>query len=463
MDRRQPNARLQALINEAGFSNKGLARRVVDQGKQRGECALKYDHSSVIRWLKGQRPRPPVPQFIAEVFSARLGRPVSIEDLGMASSPVPGDVGLRLPHTPAIAADAVSVLSKSDLEQRRFLIEADFDLSAYSSAALRWLLAPRTSLPPGQGPRRIGMAEVQEIREATQAFRVLDNRLGGGRIRSTVVEYLHSDITPQLHHARCADQVRRELFSAAAELTHLAGWQAYDLELQGLAQRYMVQALAMASFAGDDALGGEILAAMSHQAVYVAKPDDAVDIAHAAQTAARRAGVAALLTECLVLEAHAHASLQQADTRACSQALHRAEAAFGQAGSADRPMWLSYFDHAYFAARIAHCFRALGQGAQMVRYAKQSLNMDQQYVRGKAFNTAILALGYAMSGEPTQACHHGREAVDLAAGLNSARVVTYMRDLLRNLEPYSGAAEVAELKRYVAHRLPRAAGRAGSR
>lgn len=455
VDRRQPNTRLQALIKEAGFSNKGLARRVVDLGNHRGVRGLRYDHSSVIRWLKGQRPRPPVPKLIAEVFSTRLGRSVCVEDLGLVSSPVPGDIGLRLPATPATAADAVSILSQGDLEQRRSLVNADFDLSAYSSAALRWLLAPRTTIPPSRGPRRIGLADVQEIREATQAFRVLDNRLGGGRIRSTVVEYLHSDITPQLHHARCTDQVRRQLFSAAAELTQLAGWQAYDLELQGLAQRYLVQALAMAAFAGDDCLGGEILAAMSHQAVYVAQPEDAIDIAHAAQTAARRAGLAVLLTECLVVEAHAHASRQPADSRACSQALHQAEAAFNQATSSDRPTWLSYFDEAYFAAKIAHCFRALGHGAQTVKYAARSLNMDQRYVRGKAFNTAVLAVGHAMTGEPELACHHGREAVDLAAGLDSARVITYMCDLLRRLEPYSATSDVIELKRYVAHRLPR--------
>jgi hypothetical protein len=37
----------------------------------------------------------------------------------------------------------------------------------------------------------------------------------------------------------------------------LAGWRAYDLECHGLAQRYLVQALSMARFASDDALGGD--------------------------------------------------------------------------------------------------------------------------------------------------------------------------------------------------------------
>ena len=97
------------------------------------------------------------------------------------------------------------------------------------------------------------MADIQEIREAIGAFRVLDNRLGGGRIRPTVVEYLHTDIAPLLRQGRCTEEVRRHLFSAAAELTQLAGWQAYDLEMRGLAQRYLVQALTLARFAGDEA------------------------------------------------------------------------------------------------------------------------------------------------------------------------------------------------------------------
>ena len=67
--RREANLRLQTLINEAGFSHKGLARRVNDLGEAKGISGLAYDHSSVIRWLKGEHPREPIPALIAEVFS----------------------------------------------------------------------------------------------------------------------------------------------------------------------------------------------------------------------------------------------------------------------------------------------------------------------------------------------------------------------------------------------------------
>ena len=394
---REPNHQLATLIAEAGFSSKGLARRVVDLGQMRGHRNLKYNHSSVERWLRGQQPHPPTPELLSEVFGAALGRPVSLAMLGMAQERTVDGAALCIQPTPADAARIVRGLTEGDLRRRRVLVLSDFDLAAYSSAALRWLLAPRSAMTASKGTCGIGMADVQEIREATSAFRVLDNRLGGGRIRPTVVEYLHTDIAPLLRQGRCTEDVRRHLFSAAAELTQLAGWQAHDLEMQGLAQRYLVQALTMARFAGDEGLGGEILAAMSHQAAYVAQPEHAIDMALAAQLAGRRAGLSVLETESIVMEAHGHALRK--DAGSCSRALRRAETVFSQTTGRDQPAWLSYFDEAYFAAKIAHCFHALGQGRQTEKYALRSLDMNPRYIRGKAFNTALLAMGHALQGQ----------------------------------------------------------------
>ena len=332
---REPNHQLAALIAEADFSSKGLARRVVDLGQMRGYRDLRYNHSSVERWLRGEQPRPPTPELLSEIFGAALGRPVSLAMLGMAQKRTVDGAALRIQPTPAETARIVRGLTESDLKRRRVLVLSGFDLAAYSSAALRWLLTPRTAMTASKGTRRIGMTDIHEIREATGAFRVLDNRLGGGRIRPTVVEYLHTDIAPLLRQSRCTEDVRRHLFSAAAELTQLAGWQAYDLEMQGLAQRYLVQALTMARFAGDEGLGGEILAAMSHQAAYVAQPEHAIDMALAAQLAGRRAGLPVLETESIVMEAHGHAL--RSDAGSCSRALRRAETVFSQTTGRDHP------------------------------------------------------------------------------------------------------------------------------
>ena len=85
---RIPNRQLAALIAEAGFSNAGLARRVDQLGLEHG-LDLRYDKTSVTRWLRGQQPRGTTPALIAEVFTRRLGRRLTAQDLGLdACAPV---------------------------------------------------------------------------------------------------------------------------------------------------------------------------------------------------------------------------------------------------------------------------------------------------------------------------------------------------------------------------------------
>ncbi len=56
------------------MSNKGLARRVADLASARGVANIRCDHTSVLRWLSGEQPRPPVPELIASVLAAAAGR-----------------------------------------------------------------------------------------------------------------------------------------------------------------------------------------------------------------------------------------------------------------------------------------------------------------------------------------------------------------------------------------------------
>ncbi|GAA0544397.1 hypothetical protein [Actinomadura livida] len=449
---KQPNHQLARLITEAGFSNKGLADRIVRLGRLRGAPDLRYNHSSIARWLRGEQPRHPVPEIIAEVFTIELGRRVSVPELGMKPHTLSRGVGLELPTNQAGIARTASILWKADLDQQRLLVDAEVDSSAFATTALRWLIGPWDPAPAPTSGRRIGASEVEEIRQVTHAFRILDNRLGGGHVRGPVIEYLHTHVGPLLRDGRSTEEIRRRLFAAAADLTKLAAWLYHDLDKQGLAQRYFIQALAMAKFAGDDGLSGEVLAAMSQQAHYVAQPAHAVDLARAAQTAAHRAGLPLLMTECLVMEAHGYAA--QREPRACALALTRANRAYERATSPDLPDWLTYFDEAYFAAKIAHCFRDLGRASETEQYALRSLNMDPAYRRGKTFNIAVLAMALAKQGRIDEACEQGRTAIDMAAGLTSARVYRYIRDLARAFHPYESERDVRELMDYAEERLP---------
>jgi tetratricopeptide (TPR) repeat protein len=455
------NEQLAALLDEAGVSRKGLARRVADLGLARGLPGLTYDHSSVARWLAGQQPREPVPELIAEVLGALLLRRVTVAELGMTPSIIGTDIGLRLSDQWTECVTTATVLWRADVERLRFLQDSALAASAASAAALQWLVGPSAAPPSGEGWRQVGAADVASLRQTAQTFRELDNRLGGGRVRGAVMQYLTIEVTPILAHGQFSADTGRQLAGAAAELAQLAGWMAYDTGLHGHAQRYLTLALSFARHAADDGLGAEILAAQAQQAVYLGRPAEAVDLARAAQATARRAGLPTLLAECCVMEAHGHAAAN--DARSCARALSAAESAFDGSQRRNDPGWLRYFDEAYLAARMAHCFRDLGEPRHAERYARRSLDMDGRFVRGKVFNLALLATALAEQGDIEQACVIGGRAVDLAAGIRSDRSLRYVRDLQRALRPAAGTPAVRELTARVAQRLPAASAHAGPR
>ena len=66
-----------------------------------------------------------------------------------------------------------------------------------------------------------------------------------------------------------------------------------------LAQRYFVQALALAQAGGDRLLGASILDAMSHQATYLGRFGEAANLARAART-----GTQGIATPTLVSHFH---------------------------------------------------------------------------------------------------------------------------------------------------------------
>ena len=203
----------------------------------------------------------------------------------------------------------------------------------------------------------------------------------------------------------------------------------------------------------------KVLAAQAHQALYLARPDEAVDLARAAQAAAIRHGSATLLTECLVMEAHGHAARNDAVPALRPR---QSEPTFDRAARRTTRPGSAYFDEAHLAARMAQCFRDLGEAGHAARYAHRSLDMDGRYVRGRAFNFSLLATAYAAQGEPVQASAVG-QALDLTVRLTSARSVRYVRDLVRTLRPRADVPAVRDFTAEVRERLPAAAEHAAPR
>ncbi|MGW0858911.1 regulator, partial [Streptomyces sp. NPDC002690] len=157
-----PNRRLAALISEAGFSHAGLARRVDQLGLEHG-LDLRYDKTSVTRWLRGQQPRGTTPALIAEVFTRRLGRRLTAQDLGLdACAPV--YAGLEFAATPAEAVDIVSGLWRKDSGNQADLRKIAFTPAGLVVPSRDWLIGQadesvsRGDLPAPAAPQGPGAA-----------------------------------------------------------------------------------------------------------------------------------------------------------------------------------------------------------------------------------------------------------------------------------------------------------------
>ncbi|MEV8564329.1 regulator [Streptomyces sp. NPDC051322] len=472
---RTPNRRLAALIAEAGFSHAGLARRVDQLGLEHG-LDLRYDKTSVTRWLRGQQPRGTTPALIAEVFTRRLGRRLAAQDLGLdACAPV--YAGLEFAGTRDEAVDIVSGLWRKDsgsqaelrkiaftpaglvVPSRDWLIGraddwgaaaagagASVDRGAPQARAVRIAATIRPTVPrqrqtdraPGQ---RVGAGDIAALRAVGELFRTLDHAYGGGHARQALVRYLEHEAEPMLRGSY-GEATGRRLFAAAADLTRLAGWTSYDIAAHGLAQRYFVQALRLSQAAGDRAYGSYVLVTMSRQAVYLGHGREAVQLARVAQQGVGSSAPHVVQALLHAVEARGHGVLGEA--RACTASMLRAEKAMEAARPGDEvPHWARFFDEAQLADEFAHSHCDLQQYRPAAQYAERALQLRAPgFARSRLFCRVVLATARLGLGELDQACALGAEAAQQAGEMRSARAVEYVRDFERRLEPYRDAAAV---------------------
>lgn len=499
-DTRGPNEKLGTILALAGISNAGLARRVNDLGAQRG-LTLRYDKTSVARWVsKGMVPQGAAPHLIAAAIGSKLGRPVPLHEIGLADADPAPEVGLAFPRDVGAAVRTATELYRLDLAGRRGAgggiwqsLAGSFAVSAYATPASRWLISPADSsvarsLPDpadlkgpkeinglnglngvkeirqaqearggdGRGadggggtdspPQHVGHSDVAKLREAAEDARRWDSKYGGGDWRSSMVpECLRVDAAPLLL-ASYSDDVGRALFGAAAELTRLAGWMAFDTGQQEAAQRYYIQALRLARAAADVPLGGYVLASMSLQATYRRFADEGVDLAQAALE--RNRGLATARTMSFFRLVEARAQAKAGESRACEVALKAAEGWLERSRDGDQdPSWLDFYSYERFAADAAECYRDLKLPRQVRRFTEHALSRPtEEFVRSHGLRLVVSAVAELESGNLDAACAAGTRAVEVAGRISSARTTEYVRDLLHRLEPYGDEPRVMELR-----------------
>jgi hypothetical protein len=431
---RQRNERLLAIIKACGWSYEACAYAVRSVAKESGEDLASLKRSQVSYWVAGVRPSGMTPHFLREAASRRLGSQVSLADLGLAAhTDMPSNhADLQWGQDPV--TDLVT-LGRADLERRDIAKTALYSLAALAVPLHEWReIAERGRRARGSGVA-VGLGEVEAVRHMTATFSQSDERFGGGQGRMAIVAYLTTDVAAYLRGRFTNDETRRAMFSAAAELTYLSAWKAFDSSAHGLAQRYYIKSLELANEADDGPLAGFILRAMAHQAVDLGHGQACLRLAESALEWSRRNashGASALFT---VVKARGYAAEKQASET--TKTLRAAERLLGQVDWAAEPVWINRmgFGEPSLANQTAQALRDLRDLAEAERQFRRSIATrdGNGHRRIHALTTANLAdVQFTRSLLP-EACRNWSRALDAMDGLQSARATKAVRNIRSRL------------------------------
>ncbi|WP_371650308.1 MULTISPECIES: hypothetical protein [unclassified Streptomyces] len=489
----QPNTRLNDLFGLAGWSKGELARLVNRQAAAMGHPQLATDTSRVRRWIDmGESPRDPVPRVLAALFTERLGRVVTIEDLGFDRQGRAGkrrDVGPKqnpdgLPWAPERTAAVLTEFTGMDLMlNRRGLVGAGAALaagSALSSAMHDWLHtdpalsadAPHLDDPLYADPAGydryeaapIGSQEIGALERSVEVFRAWDASRGGGLQRKAVVGQLN-EVGGMLAY-RHPDHLQRRLWGVAANLAVLAGWMSHDIGLEPTAQKYFVIAAHAAREGGDRPRAGEALSRAARQMVHLGRPDEALDLMKLAKSGSGEETLPRTRAMLHTIEAWAQASMGQG--QAMRRTLGEAEELFvSDRGDVPPPSWMQMFDEADLHGMQALAFRTFAEhdasaAGIAARHAKQALELRVNgRQRSKIFDYISLASACFIADDPEQADRYARLALVSMGETSSHRTWDRLREMYRLTGQYSGYQKIQDLREEIQLALPKAPTRRG--
>ncbi|MFD4787844.1 hypothetical protein ACFWN1_12480 [Streptomyces sp. NPDC058459] len=483
----QPNTRFADLFGLAGWSKGELARLVNRQAAASGHPQLSTDTSRVRRWIDmGEIPRDPVPRVLAALFTERLGRVVTMEDLGLVrhgraekrQGDGKSDVPAGVPWAPERTAAVLTEFTGMDLMlNRRGLVGAGAALATgatLSSAMHDWLHTDptlRADAPVLDDPLHaepagfdryeaapIGSQEVEELERSVDVFRTWDAAHGGGLQRKAVVGQLN-EVGGMLayHHP---PQLQRRLWGVAANLAVLAGWMSHDVGLEPTAQKYFVIATHAAHEGGDRPRAGEALSRAARQMVHLGRPDDAMELMKLAQSGSGEELQPRTKAMFHTIEAWAQAAMGRG--QAMRRTLGQAEDLFvSERQDARRPDWMQTFKDADLYGMQALAYRTLAEhdpsaAVHAQHYAQKALALRTDgRERSKIFDHLSMASACFIADDPEQADRYARLAL-MAMGANSSRRTwDRLREMYRLTADHASCPKVGALREEIRQALPR--------
>lgn len=443
----EPNTELRRILEEIGWSPYELARRINRLVPKDRRVHAKTPFA----WRdRGTIPREPLPSVVAGVLTEARGDIVTVDQLwpGRASSTVWRPAVTDISTDRWTPAETTRLLSKSGYAGAGGPTYFAVSGTELTSVAHSWAVCshPLISETAISGAPGLSSEFVDYLERDLANLRRLDDG-HGGQLLARAVELRLAQVVELLRDCSYTVSLARRLFSVAGQMAQMAGWLAFDLGDDGLAQRMYLVGLRAAAAAGDRPLGALILSCIAQQQTWRDRSGDAVSIMNildpVQQPMAPR--VRALLA---MRRARAFAAAgMHADT---ARSLDRAFESLDSPHDEQDPDWVYWMNSAVLSGEASRSYLLLSDRDRAETHLADGLSqVSEEATRDRLLYGLSLALTHAPGsrghGDVEMACHQAEQVLPLLLQVRSARCHTLLDTVLTELHPHRRTHAVREL------------------
>lgn len=384
----------------------------------RSGANMSSDRGKVYKWETGRN----APEMLAQLALAdELGVPHEVvyanpwpKWLEAVDTEEPFDA----PWTATAASDALNSVVSSGLMDRRAFIGAT--AGALYAMTQGWAGALASPVA-GNGHGVVTHEAVDHLQRRVEELSRLDDALGGGGCLDA--GFADLKLVNGLIRTRSFDpEVGQRLLRLSGSLSRFCGWAAFDDGRLAAAVRFWHVGMRGVTAAGDP--NGEAVYALSNLAlahVYAGDGNAALGFLADARSKVDPAQRTVLsMLDCWSSRAHA----LRGDARTAAAVLNRADDEYEHRNEADDPPWIYWMPRPSVTAEAATALMDVGDFAAAERNLREGLTIEGGCpgARDRALYLAQLGNTLYRSGRLDEATAVTHEAVDMVAGISSARV-----------------------------------------
>ncbi len=326
---------------------------------------------------------------------------------------------------------------EADVRRRQFFRAGAIGVGAAVTSARSAVTRPAVAV----AGTKVGATDVERVTKSISRIHELQLMAGGDRlceIASNEVRYVEQLLDGGSYN----DKVGKALTSAGAEMMTAAGWVHYDAGHWNDAKRYYADAAQAATVTGDGIAAAHAwinACLLSYREG--SRPKEGIQLAEAAQLAARREGGPKLRALAAIREAEAHSVI--GDRSAMTAAVNRAHRAYESTRGHDRA-YLAHLPEAQLSGLTGLAFMRLGEYDEATTYLQSAIDGTAAYPRERTAWQIRLAQNLVKAGAIADGCVLLTEHFADISKVASTRLQTALTGIADDLRRHVAVAEVRD-------------------